>query len=44
MFFFDVTISKRKFYFRKTITSEDDFIQTTIPPGVFETESLNIYL
>ena len=30
---FNVTNSNIKFYFKKTITNEDDFIQITIPPG-----------
>ena len=30
---FDVANSNNKFYFKKTITNEDDFIQITIPPG-----------
>ena len=29
----NVTYSNIKFYFKKTITNEDDFIQITIPPG-----------
>ena len=38
---FNVTNSNNRFYFKKTITDGDDFIQTTIPPGAYEIESLN---
>ena len=38
---FNVTNSNNKFYFKKSITDEDDFIQITIPPGAYEIESLN---
>ena len=38
---FNVTNSNDRFYFKKTITDEDDFIQITIPPGAYEIESLN---
>ena len=38
---FNVTNSNNKFYFKKTITNEDRFIQITIPPGAYEIESLN---
>ena len=38
---FKVTSSNVKFYFKITITDEDGFIQITIPPGVYEIESLN---
>ena len=38
---FNVTSSNIKFYFKKTITDEDVFIQITIPPGAYEIESLN---
>ena len=38
---FNVTNSNNKFYFKKTITDEDGFIQITIPPGAYEIESLN---
>ena len=38
---FNVTISNNKFYFKKSITDEDDFIRITIPPGACELESLN---
>ena len=30
---FNVTNTKNKFYFKKTITNEDGFVQSTIPPG-----------
>ena len=30
-----------KFYFKKTITNEEDFIQITKPPGAYEIEGLN---
>ena len=29
-----------KFFFQKTITNEEDFIQITLPPGAYEFESL----
>ena len=38
---FNVTNSNNKFYFKKTITDEDGFIQITMPPGAYEIESLN---
>ena len=38
---FNVTISNNKFYFKKTITDANDFIQNTTPPGAYEIESLN---
>ena len=38
---FNVTNSNNKFYFRKTITNEEDFIQITIPAGAYEIENLN---
>ena len=38
---FKVTNSNNKFYFKKTITNGDDFIQITIPPGAYEIKSLN---
>ena len=31
---FNVKNSNNKFYFKKTITNEDEFIQITIPPSV----------
>ena len=37
---FNVTHSNNKFYFKKTITNEEDFIRFTIPPGAYEIESL----
>ena len=38
---FNVTNSFKKFYFKKTITDGDDFVQITIQPGADEIESLN---
>ena len=38
---FIVTNKINKFYFRKTITDGDGFIQITILPGAYEIESLN---
>ena len=38
---FNVTNSNNKFYFKKSITNADNFIQITIPPGAYEIESLN---
>ena len=38
---FIVTYSNNKFYFMKTVTDEDGFIQITIPPGAYEIEALN---
>ena len=38
---FNITNSNNKFYFKKTITDEDGFVQITIPPGAYEIESLN---
>ena len=38
---FNVTNSNNNFYFKKTITNEEGFIQITIPPGAYEIESLN---
>ena len=38
---FNVTNSNTKFYFKKTYTDKDGFIQITIPPGAYEKESLN---
>ena len=34
-------ISNNKFYFAKSLTDEDGFIQIIIPQGSYETESLN---
>ena len=39
--FFIVTNTINKFCFKKTITDEDGFIQITILPGAYGTESLN---
>ena len=38
---FNVTNSNKKFYFKKTISDKDGFVQITTPPGVYEIESLN---
>ena len=38
---FNVTNSNNKFYFMKSITDEDGFIQILIPPGAYELENLN---
>ena len=38
---FNVTSSNNKFYFLKSITDEDGYIQITISPGAYEIESLN---
>ena len=38
---FNVTDKNNKFYFLKSITDEDGYIQITIPPGAYEIESLN---
>ena len=38
---FNVSNSINKFYFLKSITDEDGYIQITIPPGAYEIESLN---
>ena len=38
---FNVTNENNKFYFKKTITNEDGFINITIPPGAYKIESLN---
>ena len=38
---FNVTNSNNKFFFAKSITKRDGFIQITIPPGAFEIDSLN---
>ena len=37
---FIVTISNNKFYFMKSISDDDGYIQITIPPGAYEIESL----
>ena len=38
---FKVTKSIIRFYFKKTITDEEGFIQITKPPGAYEIESLD---
>ena len=38
---FNGTNSNSKFYFKKSISDGDDFIQFTVPPGAYEIESLN---
>ena len=38
---FNVTNSNNKFYFKKTKTDEDGFIQITIPSGAYEIEMLD---
>ena len=38
---FNVTNLNNKFYFMKSITNEDGFVQTTIPPGAYEIEALD---
>ena len=38
---FNVTNENNTFYFKKTITNEDGFIKSTIPPGAYEIERLN---
>ena len=38
---FNVTNSNIRFYFKKTITDEDGFVQIVIPQGSYEIESLN---
>ena len=38
---FNVTGSNNKFYFMKSTTNEDGYIQITKPPGAYEIESLN---
>ena len=37
---FNLTNSKNKFYFKKTMTDEDGFVQIIIPPGAYEIEAL----
>ena len=39
---FSVTDKNNKFYFTKSITNDDVFIQITTPNGAYEIESLNI--
>ena len=38
---FNVTDRNRNFYFIKSITDKDVYIQKTIPPGAYELENLN---
>ena len=38
---FNLTNKNNKFYFIKSITDEDGYIQITIPPGAYEIEALN---
>ena len=38
---FNVTSDNNKFYFTKSITDDNHYIMITIPPGAYETESLN---
>ena len=38
---FNVTNSNKKFYFMKSITDEDGFVQITIPLGAYEIEALD---
>ena len=38
---FNVTSPYNKFYFAKSLTDKDNFIQNTIPSGAYETESLS---
>ena len=38
---FNVTNSKKKFYFMISITDEDGFVQITIPPGAYEIEAID---
>ena len=38
---FNVTISNNKFYFAKSISDADDFLQITIPQGAYEVKILN---
>ena len=35
-----ITNSNKNFYFKKTITDEDGFVQITIPPGAYQIEAL----
>ena len=39
--FFNVTNTNKKFYFMKTITDDDGFVQFTIPPGAYKIKSLS---
>ena len=38
---FNVTNKNNKFYFKRTLTDEDGFIQITTPPGAYEIAALN---
>ena len=38
---YNLTNKNNKFYFLKSITDEDGYIQITIPPGAYEIEALN---
>ena len=38
---FNVTNDNNKFYFTKSSSDEDGFVQITIPPGAYELENLN---
>ena len=38
---FSLTISHNQFYFMKSITDEDSFVQITIPPGAYERKALD---
>ena len=38
---FNVTNSNKKFYFIKSITDKDGYIQNTLLPGAYEIESFN---
>ena len=38
---FNIINSNNKFYFKKTISDDDGFVQITIPPGAYEIEALN---
>ena len=37
---FNVTNSNKKFYFMKSITDEEGFVQIIIPPGAYQIEAL----
>ena len=39
---FNVTNANNKFYFPKSISDEDGFVQITISPGAYELESLKL--
>ena len=38
---FNITNSNNNFYFMKSITDEDGFVQITIPPGAYEIKALD---